>query len=220
MNKPANEIRVAIPPPNFRTAQFTIIGKVPYVQNKFSEKAKAEIHAKHEAGSTARKGKKRDPKDFQACYEGAQYRFPDGSNGIPASCFRNAAISACRTVGFKMTLAKLSFFVEPDGFDKDDGTPLIRFTKGKPHYHESYVRNETGVVDLRARPMWDPGWEAVVRIRFDGDQFTVDDIANLLSRVGFQVGIGEGRPDSKNSAGMGWGLFSITGKSATNGKEE
>jgi hypothetical protein len=30
-----------------------------------------------------------------------------------------------------------------------------------------------------------------------------------MARVGLQVGIGEGRPDSKNSAGMGWGLFTI-----------
>lgn len=38
------------------------------------------------------------------------------------------------------------------------------------------------------------------------------DVANLMNRVGAQVGIGEGRPDSKNSAGMGWGLFSIETK--------
>jgi hypothetical protein len=30
-----------------------------------------------------------------------------------------------------------------------------------------------------------------------------------IARVGQQVGICEGRPDSKNSAGMGWGLFDI-----------
>ena len=35
------------------------------------------------------------------------------------------------------------------------------------------------------------------------------DVTNLLMRVGQQVGIGEGRPDSKNSAGMGWGTFNV-----------
>jgi hypothetical protein len=29
---------------------------------------------------------------------------------------------------------------------------------------------------------------------------------------GMQVGIGEGQPDSKNSAGMGWGLFELATK--------
>jgi hypothetical protein len=43
------------------------------------------------------------------------------------------------------------------------------------------------------------------------DQFTHQDVANLMTRVGLQVGLGEGRPDSKNSAGMGWGLFQIEG---------
>jgi hypothetical protein len=45
------------------------------------------------------------------------------------------------------------------------------------------------------------------------DQFTPEDVANLMARVGMQVGIGEGRPDSKNSAGMGWGLFKIADSS-------
>ena len=34
--------------------------------------------------------------------------------------FVSALISACRLVGFKMTLAKLSVFVEEDGRDKDE----------------------------------------------------------------------------------------------------
>jgi len=57
--------------------------------------------------------------------------------------------------------------------------------------------------------MWDEGWEAQVRVRYDADQFTLEDLANLLARVGVQVGLGEGRPDSKSSAGMGWGTFMI-----------
>ena len=118
-------------------------------------------------------------------------------------------ISACRTVGFQMTKSKLGVFIEPDGFDATDASPLVRILKGEPEYSELPVRNATGVVDLRARPMWQPGWEADIRIRFDGDMFSVEDVANLLLRVGCQVGIGEGRPDSPKSCGMGWGLFDI-----------
>jgi hypothetical protein len=33
-------------------------------------------------------------------------------------------------------------------------------------------------------------------------------------RVGIQVGICEGRPDSKNSAGMGWGTFKLVNSEA------
>jgi hypothetical protein len=52
-------------------------------------------------------------------------------------------------------------------------------------------------------------WSADVNISYDSDQFTSTDVANLLQRVGQQVGIGEGRPDSKMSAGMGWGTFTL-----------
>ena len=53
-------------------------------------------------------------------------------------------------------------------------------------------------------------WSAKVRIKFDADLFTTTDVANLLMRVGMQVGVCEGRPDSKNSVGMGWGTFEVS----------
>ncbi|MFI4881784.1 MAG: hypothetical protein ACIAQU_04285 [Phycisphaerales bacterium JB064] len=198
---------ISIPRPNIQQVTFGVVGLAPYVQNKFSEKARNEMREKMEAGPSAKKGKKRDAKDFKQCYEQAIHYSKEGWIGIPAPAFRNAMISACRLVNFTMTRAKLSVFVEPDGFDRDDGTPLVRITKGEPRYVEHMVRNATGVADIRPRPMWDAGWEASVTVRFDGDQFTPIDVANLLSRAGQQVGIGEGRPDSKASTGQGWGLF-------------
>ena len=199
---------VTISPPNFRTAVFTLIGTAPYVQNKFSRKVREQMHETQAGGSTTRKGKKRAPKDFQGCYEDAKHKVHAGWIGIPASGLRRALISACRIVNFHMTKGKLALFVEPDGFDADDGTPLVKIV-GEPAYSELGVRNDSGVCDLRARPMWQPGWQATVRIRFDADMFTVNDVANLLMRAGQQVGIGEGRPDSPNSCGMGWGTFEI-----------
>ncbi len=86
-----------------------------------------------------------------------------------------------------MSRAKLALFVLADGIDADDGTPLVRITKGEPRYAEHFVRNESGVCDLRPRPLWEAGWEASVRVRFDADQFTLLDVANLLSRAGIQV---------------------------------
>jgi hypothetical protein len=205
---------LTIAPPNFQTASFLIRGTVPYVQNKFSSKARDTIKATQEAGSTAKKGKKREPKDFQAAYEGAMHRSAEGWCGVPAPAFRSAMISACRVVGFQMTKAKLSVFAEADGIDPEDGTPLVKISKGEPRYVEHPVRPESGGMDIRPRPMWDAGWEAVVRVRFDLDQFTLQDVANLMMRAGMQVGVGEGRPDSRKSAGMGWGMFELVGESA------
>jgi len=204
----ADNRTVSIAPPNFQTAVFKIRGTAPYVQNKFSQKAREMMRETQEGGSTNRKGKKKEAKNFQETYEQAKHISHDGWCGIPAPSFRNAMISACRIVGFKMTHAKLSVFVEPDGFDSDDGTPLVKIIEGEPRVHEGRVVVGMGVADIRWRPMWET-WAAIVRIRFDADQFTLEDVSNLLSRVGMQVGIGEGRPDSKTSAGMGWGTFEI-----------
>lgn len=195
--------------PKLRRTGFKIRGITPYVQNKFSQKALEEMRATQEAGSTAKKGRKRDPKNFQKLYEGSMHISTEGWHGIPAPAFRNALVSACRLVGFKMTLGKMSVFTEADGFDRDDGTPLVKITKGEPHYHEYPVKNASGVVDIRPRAMWAPGWEATVTVRYDADQFTEEDVANLLMRVGLQVGIGEGRHDSRMSTGMGWGEFEL-----------
>ena len=203
--------QVTISAPNFQTAVFRIRGTTPYVQNKFSKKAREAMRETQKEGSTAegKRGRGRKPKDFALAYEESKHVSDDGWCGMPASAFRNGMVSACRVAGFQMTRAKLSVFVEADGFDIDDQTPLIKIIKGEPRHVEHTVRLQGTTTDIRAHAMWSPGWEATVRIRFDADQFTVTDVSNLLMRVGMQVGIGEGRPDSKTSTGMGWGLFEI-----------
>ncbi len=200
---------VVISPPNIQTAVFNIIGTAPLVINKFSQKSREQMKEKQEQGSQAKKGKARAAKDFDACYKGAFHVSLDGWNGIPASSFRCAMISACRLVNFKMTISKLSVFIIGDGFDADEGTPLVKIY-GEPRKLEMYARNETGVCDIRIRPQW-INWKCKLQVKFDADQFSQADIANLLMRAGSQVGVGEGRPDSKKSAGMGWGTFEIEG---------
>jgi hypothetical protein len=194
---------VRISPPKFGNLRFELESIAPYMQARFSKKA--EIMQKMASGSTAKSKKHREARDYDKDCEEAMYVAEGGWNGIPASAFRKAIISACRLVNFKMTLAKLSVFIEADGFDAKDGTPLVRIT-GEPERCDMHVRNATGVVDIRSRPLWRK-WTASLRIRFDSDQFSEEDIANLISRVGLQVGVGEGRPDSKDSAGLGYGLF-------------
>lgn len=190
------------------TAVFNIEGAgVPYMQLRFSQKGMDAYMLKQSEGSQGKSKKTRTAKNFDELYKEAFYTPRKGGYGIPASAFRNALISACRTVGFKMTLAKLSIFIEADDFDKTDSTPLVTL-HGEPIRSSMIVRNATGVIDVRTRPQWHE-WTANVRIRFDLDQFSLNDVANLLARAGAQVGLGEGRPDSSNSAGLGFGLFHV-----------
>lgn len=198
---------VTIKAPRIQTASFRLIGTAPYVQARFSAKAMQAMADKMTAGSTAQGKRVREARDFDEDYKQAMHVSMDGWHGIPAGAFRQAMISACRLVGFKMTLAKLSVFVEADGFDAVDGIPLVRID-GEPERIDMAVRNATGVADIRVRPMWRE-WACDLRVSYDTDQFTLQDVSNLLTRVGIQVGIGEGRPDSRQSAGLGWGLFRI-----------
>ena len=206
--KAASNSPVAIPPPDFRFVSMRLKGTSPLVINRFSQKAMEEMRATQEAGSTARAKKVRTAKDFNALYEGAKHKSIEGWDGIHAAAFRNAAISACRAVGFKMTHAKLAFRVMEDGWDMADGAPLIKILDGEAEQWVAPTRNATGVIDLRSRPMYKK-WGAQLNIEYDAGMLTAADIGNLISRVGKQVGIGEGRPDSKQSAGLGFGLFEI-----------
>lgn len=201
---------VTIKPPNFGIALFAIRGIAPLVIHRFSAKTKEQMKQKMETGKAASSRKNREAKSTDDLYEEARYRSPEGWDGFHAASVRNAMISACRLVGFKMTLAKLSVFVEEDGRDAiEPQVPLIRIY-GQPIKQEDMARVETGQPYVTVRPAYHD-WEARVRVRFDRDQFTLQDVSNLMARVGLQVGIGEGRPDSKNSAGMGWGLFKVLG---------
>lgn len=206
MAEPKN---VVISPPNFATASVRIRGTAPFVQLRFSKKTEEILLGQQMDGQKAKNRKTREAKNPPELYEAAMYRTPDGRRGIPASAFRNAMIRACTVAGYTMTAAKMTVFIEADGYDADDGTPLVFFSKGDSHMVIHDVRNATGVIDLRVRAMWDVGWEAVVRVTWDANQFDLDSVVNLLHRAGMQVGVGEGRPSSKNSAGMGWGTFTI-----------
>lgn len=194
--------------PDFRVIELRIEGTAPLVISRFSAKAMEQLRQSQEAGSVAKSKKVREPKNFDKLYEEAKHISTRGWEGFAASSIRNGSISACRACGLVMTRMKLALMVLADGYDVVDGTPLVRI-EGEAEKYIAPVRNATGVIDLRVRPMYRE-WAATLRVRFDGGMLTASDVANLIARVGMQVGIGEGRPDSKDSAGVGFGLFQLS----------
>lgn len=200
--------RVVVQAPNLRVIRVTVRGDAPLVMHRFGKKALEEMRRKMTAGDRAKGKSAKPPKDFDAEYEAAHHKSSEGWIGIPAPAFRAAMISACRVAGLVMTRAKLTVFVIPDGLDQD-GKPIVRISKGEPEPFEDAVRMSDGSASICRRPRWAPGWEAVVTIRYDGDQIDAQSVVNLLSRAGLQVGILEGRPDSKKSSGQGWGTFEV-----------
>lgn len=202
-----NEV-VRITPPNFKRLKLILEGTAPLLQARFSAKSMQAMMAKMEAGSTSQKGQKREARDFDSDFQQAMHVSTEGWVGVPAAALRNACIDVCRMVGYKMTHAKMSIFVEADGNDKVDGQPLVKLDAPKPERTEMAARVANGGTDIRIRPMWRK-WRLNVIFRFDADQFTDSDVVNLVARAGEQIGIGEGRPYSKMSNGMGYGTFHI-----------
>lgn len=199
---------ITIKPPRLEVLELTIRGTSPLVVHRMSAKLKAELAAK--ADGSVPKGARaaREPRDVAALYLGARYISPEGWDGFHAGALRHAAISACRLANFKMTIAKLSIFFIEDGRDAlEPQVPLIRIY-GNPTMQEDLARVETGQPYVTVRAAYYE-WYSRLRILFDANQFRGDDMANLIDIVGRQVGICEGRYDSKNSPGLGWGCFAI-----------
>ena len=205
------QVNVQIKAPNFEQAVFDLIGTAPLVIHRFSAKVKNQMLLKAEEGKSSGSKKNRTAQDSDKKFQEARYISKEGWDGFHAGAVRAAMISACRLVGYKMTLAKMSVFVVADGYDAEEPQiPLIRII-GKAVRQDDMARVETGQPYVTIRAAYHD-WRAKVKIRWDADQFSMQDVSNLLARVGQQVGIGEGRPDSKNSCGMGWGTFRIGGR--------
>ena len=201
-------LRLTITPLREKIAVFEIKGTAPLLMGKFSA-AKFDIMKEtQEAGQQAKSKKVRKPRDFEKDFEAAAHKSRDGWFGLPCAAFRRGLVDTCKTVGFKMTIAKMSVFIESDGYDHTSGDPLVRIDACKPVMDLRPARNANGSCDIRSRPRFDE-WSAKVRIRFDEDQFSMLDVLNLLNRMGAQNGIGEGRANSKQSCGIGFGSFKV-----------
>lgn len=198
---------VRITPPRINALPVTITGTAPFMSARMAAKTRANLLDKMTSEQVPGRKAKREARNLAEECEAAVHRSTDGWAGFPASAVRRAMISACRLVGFKMTFAKLSIFVPAQGFDEVDGLPLIQIF-GSYEQNIMHVRNATGVIDFRVRPMWRE-WSAKFTVEYDSEQFSTSDVVNLLMRVGRQVGLGEGRPDSRDSPGLGFGLFDV-----------
>lgn len=201
---------VQIKAPNFQSAIFDIKGTAPLVIKRFS--GKQGFIDSYTAGKKKGASKKvHAAVNLDDVFNASRYVSKEGWDGFHASSIRCGMIRVCTLVDFKMTLAKMSVFVRQDGYDNmEPQIPLVRIY-GKAIRQDDIGRLPNGASCLITRAAYHD-WSAKLNIRWDADQFSLSDVSHLLMRVGIQCGIGEGRPFSKESAGMGWGTFEIINK--------
>lgn len=182
----------------------TIKGTSPLLVHRFSEKSKRIM-------LEAMQGRKspKEPKDPQAEFEAAAYRFEDGGYGFPSIGVKSAMVSAGRFYkGVTMTALRQALFV--DGELGVDDQKLIRIISGDPEraatddhgpvLREDVVRVGQGGTDLRYRPMWRE-WQAEVQVTFVTSMLDAQSVLALLDAAGTGVGIGEWRPERKGDMG-------------------
>jgi len=192
-NKLGNYIN--IPDFNLDIVVFPIIGTNRLVMHKFSEKARKQIEDKQQKKSNSLEVKgKRDP---QAEYEACIHYCDDGTPGFPGGGFKKSLVRAAQGLDMKMTEARSMFQV------MDDLVPI----EGEHRMRTDMVRLNGKTADVRYRAEF-PNWRANLRIRFNPNRISANQLATLVRLAGFSVGVGEYRPEKGGS----WGTFDIDGK--------
>jgi hypothetical protein len=189
---------ISLPPLEIDTIAISLVGDSELVCHKWSHKAKQQILDKQ----TQKASSGRQPKDPQQDYQDSLYvikpapkgrPFEESTFGFPSIAFKNAAVTACTSLGKSVTktAARQAFHVV-GSLVEIIGTPEIR---------EDMVRVGQGTADIRYRGEFKQ-WRCVVIVRFNSRLLSAAQVVNLFNTAGFGVGIGEWRPEKDGSSGL------------------
>lgn len=181
---------ITLPKLDIRTLDIRIVGDSPLIVHRWSEKAKKQMLDKQMGVASAGKENKNPEQD----YLDSLYTHPtEGWYGFPAIAFKNAAVSACTSLGKTVTkvAARQAFHVVGE---------LVRI-EGEPSMREDMVKVGMGTADIRYRAEF-KRWSATVTVRFNSRVLSADQVVNLFNTAGFAVGVGEWRSERDGSYGL------------------
>jgi len=187
-NKNGNGTTITLPKMNIQMLVLTLVGDSPLISHAWSERVKKAMLDKQLGVPDVG----REKKDPQRDYEESLYKLPNGKFGFPAVAFKSAAVSACRFVeGVKMTEARGSFHIIGDMIE----------IQGEPSMREDMVKVGMGLPDIRYRAEFKK-WKAKVKIRYNANAVSQEQVVNLFNVSGFGIGVGDWRPERDGSFGM------------------
>lgn len=168
--------------------EVTLVGDSPLICHAWSKKAKEEMLAKQMKKAKAA----RAAKDPEADFRESLYPHPEGGYGFPTVAFKGSAVDACSHVSnISKVEARGAFHIIGD-MAKLEGTPTMR---------EDMVRIGMGTADIRYRGEFKE-WRTTLRLRFNENVLSPEQILNLFNTAGFAIGVGEWRPQKDGSFGM------------------
>lgn len=175
------------------TLRVPIVGTSPLIVHRFSEKARRVM-------LDAMQGRKspKEPKNPEAEYLAAFYRFTDDSYGFPVIAFKAATVGGARFYsGVTMTALKQYMFFR--GQIGADGQMLAKI-EGEPRMREDVVRVGRGGADLRYRPEFQK-WSTSLEVTYVTSSLTRSSVLSLIDAGGMGVGVGEWRPEKDGDFG-------------------
>jgi hypothetical protein len=188
MAKQQEKLIIRIPPIKVKVVEVHLVGDSPLICHKWSDDAKRQMLDKQMKRATSGKAAKDPEKDYAA----SLYKHPDGSYGFPAVAFKSAAVDACSHIeGMTKVEARGAFHIIGD---------MVKL-EGKPNPREDMVRLGGTTADIRYRGEFRK-WSVKLRIRFNENVLSAEQIINLLNVAGFAIGVGDWRPEKNGSFGM------------------
>jgi hypothetical protein len=167
-------------------------------------KAKKQMLDKQTKKASSGKEAKDPERDFQDTI----YRIDGGGYGFPSVSFKSAAVTAVTSVSGVTKVATRQAFhvVGEQAFVKGafEGTlmrhDLVRIQGSEPCMREDMVRVGMGTADIRYRAEFWPWW-VVLKVRFNENMLSPEQILNLFNHAGFGVGVGEWRTEKNGQYG-------------------
>lgn len=186
------ETPIHLKPINVQRLTVTIESMTPMIQHAWSEKAKGQMRDK----GKGKKTKDRPSRDPAAEAAAATYLTGDRGYGIPLLAIKSAIIEAAhKDIGIEKTLVRKALFIKAP-----DRSMILPIKCAKPSVREDFVRVGQGSADIRYRPFFEE-WSMTMQIEYDADLLQASDIANLIDRAGFGVGVGDWRPEKNGEYG-------------------
>jgi len=171
---------------------FYIKGTSPLIQHAWSNKSLAMMRM----SAAERKKQPKEARDPEKIASDSCYRTDKGEIGIPLTAFKAALISSAhKDFGLEKTLLRKSFFIP-----SDDSGRVVAIEASEYVIREDIVRVGMNQTDIRYRPMFTE-WRAKIVAEIDAELLTTEDVANLVNRAGFSIGIGEWRPEKGGEFG-------------------
>ncbi len=192
-------LALELPPMNIQTIEVAIIGDTPLICHAWSAKSKKMMLDKHMKKASAGRVAKDPWQDFcETIYwldgmpdKPTEEDVETGRFGFPSIAFKGAAITAVTTIGtMTKVLARQCFHVEGDMVELLGPAPSQRFD----------IVTVGMTTDTRFRAEFET-WGAILKIKFNANVLSAEQVIGLIEAGGFGVGVGDWRPEKSGING-------------------